>query len=96
VSSCGLVQRRSTQGPEVDALSSASLAFSVAFEVSSVAEVFAAGDERSELIEGGVVVPVPRWPYSFFVSSMKSSISWGNMSGFTSGSCSLACLDLFL
>jgi len=95
VSFCGLVQRRSAQGPEVDALSPASLAFSVAFEVSSVAEVFA-GDERSELIEGGVVVPVPRWPYSFFVSSTNSYISWGNMSSFTSGSCSLACLDLFL
>ena len=47
---------------------------SVASVFSSVAEVFD-GDERSELIEGGVDVPVSCWPYSFVVSSTNSYAS---------------------
>jgi hypothetical protein len=41
---------------------------SVASGISSVAEVFD-GDKRSELTEGVVDVPVPRWPHGFVVSS---------------------------
>ena len=44
------------------------------------------GDERRELIEGGVNVPVPCWPYSFSVSSTKSYVNWAHMSRLTSES----------
>jgi hypothetical protein len=41
---------------------------SVASVISSVAEVVD-GDNRSELTEGVVDVPLPYWPHSFVVSS---------------------------
>jgi hypothetical protein len=53
--------------------------------ISSVAEV-SDGDERCELIEGGVDTPVPCWPHSFVVLSMNSYVNWGHISTFTSGS----------
>ena len=58
---------------------------SVASVISSVPEVFD-GDERSELIEGVIDVPVPYWPHSFVVSSTNLYIDWGHESSFTSGS----------
>jgi hypothetical protein len=58
---------------------------SVASVISSVAEVFD-GDERSELIEGGVDVSEPCWPHSFVVSSTNSHMNWVHVSSFTSGS----------
>ncbi len=47
---------------------------SAASVISSVVEVFD-GEERSELIEGGCDVPVPRWPHSFVVSSTNSYVN---------------------
>ena len=41
---------------------------SVVSVISSIAEVFDR-DERSELIEGSVDIPVPYWLHSFVVSS---------------------------
>ena len=58
---------------------------SVTSVISSVVEVFD-GDERSELIEGGVDVPVACCPHSFVVSSTNSYGNWGQESSFTSAS----------
>jgi hypothetical protein len=58
---------------------------SVASVTSSVTEVFNV-NIRSELIEGGVDVPVPGRSHSFVVSSTNSYVNWGYISTFTSGS----------
>ena len=58
---------------------------SVTSVISSVVEVFD-GDERSELIEGGVDVPEACCPHSFVISSTNSYENWGQKSSFTSAS----------
>lgn len=71
---------------------------SMASVLSSVAEVLNGDErsERSERVEGGVSVPVPRWPYSFAVSSKNSCVNESPDSSFMFGLRSLVCLNLFL
>lgn len=58
---------------------------SVVSVISSMVEV-SDGDERCELIKGGIGVPRSCWPHSFAVSSTNAYENWGHVSSFTSGS----------